>query len=503
MKKRSKKKKQKNTNYFLFLSIIILLLGLLIVYYSNYSSSKKEKPVEELKYEKGDLYSPNASANMLDYLYNGNNILLSPLNANISLAILYNGTDNNSYKEIKKYFNNDEQIINEKMNTIIASLYENKKDTNANYEKYIKEFYNNKYNELKVKSINKLSQKEKDSLILLLIKIDLYSKQAQNKIKTKDIEKYKLSDKERKYNGYTIKSMIDNIVAQYETYTLENKVINYNELYYDTNKKYTINNDYLKTLNDTYKCNMTKLDYNAKDAKTTINTNLYNNTLNKINRVVTEEDLIDKDLIMINSLSFNYGWENNFISEDIADEEFVDLDGNHSMVEIMYSEESYYLENEQAIGFAKPFEGNKYFFIAVLPKKEGDFALSHLNLDSLLMGVRETSVYVGIPKMTISSTNDLQKMYKKYDIKEIFDTKANLHRMNNKDSLVSSLIQKETISIGEYGTSISLNKTENLSTRTIDEGKRKIVLNRPFVFLIINDKNEVLLISRINNPNQK
>ena len=297
--------------------------------------------------------------------------------------------------------------------------------------------------------------------------------------------------------------MIDNIVAQYETYTLENKVINYNELYYDTNKNYTINKDYLKTLNDTYKCNMTKLDYNAKDAKTTINTNLYNNTLNKINRVVTEEDLIDKDLIMINSLSFNYGWENNFISEDIADEEFVDLDGNHSMVEIMYSEESYYLENGQAIGFAKPFEGNKYFFIAVLPKKEGDFALSHLNLDSLLMGVRETSVYVGIPKMTISSTNDLQKMYKKYDIKEIFDTKANLHRMNNKDSLVSSLIQKETISIGEYGTSISLNKTENLSTRTIDEGKRKIVLNRPFVFLIINDKNEVLLISRINNPNQK
>lgn len=497
-KKKNKRNKKIITIY--IISFVILAISLVIILPKTFSNKQPEIK-EELNYVIGRLYTPNASANMLDYIYNNDNVLLSPLNADISLAILYNGTDNTSYKEIKKYFNSEPSTLNDELLTKIKDLKEAKKVTNAKYEKYIKEFYEKEYENLKVKSINKLSQKDKDSLILLLIKINLYYNQESNKLKDKDIEKYKLSDKERKYNGYTIKSMIDEITTTYESYTLENKVINYNELYYDSNKKYTLNKNYKNVLEEVYNTKITKIDYNSKDSKTIINNNISDNTLNNINRVIDHEDIIDQDLIMISSLLFNYSWSTIFNSESVVDEEFTSFNNKYSMVEMMYSEENTYLENNQAIGFLKPFENDKYAFVGILPKNKEEFSLGTLNLDSLLSSKKEAKVYVGIPKFTIQSTNDLKEIYKKYNITEIFSKKANLHQITNNDVMVSKLLQKESISIGEYGTTKAMSKTANLSARTYDDANREIILNRPFAFLIINkETNDVLLIGKVVNP---
>ena len=80
-------------------SLLIVSLSVQLIIHKNntpivYSRNKS--------YIKGNNYSPNASANMLDSLYDGENILISPINANVALAGIYNGADNKSEKEIKK-----------------------------------------------------------------------------------------------------------------------------------------------------------------------------------------------------------------------------------------------------------------------------------------------------------------------------------------------------------------------------------------------------------------
>ena len=167
----------------------------------------------------------------------------------------------------------------------------------------------------------------------------------------------------------------------------------------------------------------------------------------------------------------------------------------------MHSEENYYLENEFATGFLKPFKNEKYYFVGILPKEKGIKEASVLDIEGLLASKKEAIVYVGIPKFTIESSIDLTKLYNNYGIQDIFNNRGNFHQMTDKDTYVSKMYQKEYINIGEYGTVDSNTKTASLSTRTYDNTNYKVILNRPFIFLIINaETNEVLMIGNYNNP---
>jgi len=138
----------------------------------------------------------------------------------------------------------------------------------------------------------------------------------------------------------------------------------------------------------------------------------------------------------------------------------------------------------------------------VIPKNKKEFKASELNIEELLKERKETKTYIGIPKFSFNSQNDLNKLYQNYNIGELFTSKANLHLMSNKDLFVKQMYQIETITIGEYGTVKSTTKTKSLSTKSIDDSVKKVVLNRPFIFLIMNNEtNEVLFIGRFNKPN--
>ncbi|MBQ4030986.1 MAG: hypothetical protein II625_04455 [Bacilli bacterium] len=498
--KKKKNRKQAKKNLRLNKTIIALIvIGFLIVILVPLFfliPSNKEK-IQSKEIFMGEPFSLNASANMVDYLYNGQNIVFSPINANTSLTLIYNGTDNTSKKEIRRYF--DKGIPNDYLISYLNNLNTTSTVTKKDkYEKLMNTFIEKDYANLRVKDLEKLGQREKEELILLIKKIELYYNQ---KLKSKEIEKYSLSDKERNYNGYVIKELIDNLMVQYETYTINNTVNNYNELYYSNKNKITFEKEYLNTLKQ-YNVNLTSLDFNSKESDNIINNNLYNRTKNQITRAISDSNLTDESLVSINSLYFNYKWDNIFNSENIIDEEFTDINDKHYMVDMMYSEETIYLENSFATGFIKDFEGEKYSFVGILPKEKGEYKLSEINIQSLIESKKEVKTFIGLPKFSINSLNNLTELYNSYGIKEIFYSGANLHQMSTRNLYVAKMIQKEKITIGEYGTEEGKTKTESLSTSIIEDNTKKVILNRPFAFLIIDkETNEVLLIGKYNNPN--
>ena len=175
MKKRKSKKATKKDNrekikivILLILILVIMIINIIAFTIPNYAN--KNTPIEPtIPYVYGKIYSTNASANMLDYLYNDNNIVFSPINANVSLALFYNAADNNTKNEIKRYFANTpaetNEIITSKINTFAN---QNTNKTKEKYEKYIGKFIEKNYSNLSVKDIDKLTQKDREELILII-----------------------------------------------------------------------------------------------------------------------------------------------------------------------------------------------------------------------------------------------------------------------------------------------------------------------------------------------
>jgi len=482
--------------------LLIILLAADIFYISN--SSKLDNTSI---YYTGNLYSANQAANMLDYC-SGNNIIISPLNINSNLAILYNGSDNTTNKELKNYFNQNTSFTNKELSTKLSTLtVENQPDNTYTklYLSLIDELNKQDYQNLTTTKIKLLSQKEKRDLQLLLKKISLTLDRINklNNLSEKNIKNYTLSEKEITTNEYNLYSLLQDVLDNYETYSIINKVINYNTIYVsDTLSEKDINKDYLNIL-DSYNSSISYLDYtNSQTSSTTINNNLKEITDNNLSRIISEDDFKD-GAILVNTLYFNYEWAEPFSSANVSTETFYELDGDISQIEMMNGEVDTYLENHDYYGFTKDFQDSKYSFIAILPKTVGDFTLSSIDIDSLLASARSERVTIGLPKFSFQTETDLKSLLKNYNIQNTFSSKANFTKITDEDFTIDQDIQKISITIGEKGTINSSNTTSSTIESLTENNSKKLSFNRPFCFLIRNNETEdIILIGKVSTFKQ-
>lgn len=499
----SSKDRKKNIIYIIIPIIIILIV---IGIFVRLNSKKEYQSLNE--YHKGDLFSANQAANFIDEIDNQANILISPININSTLAILYNGTDNNTNKELKKYFKETSSSINNEMTNKLSDFTkEEKKSTKYTklYEEYIDTLIEKNYDNLNYSKIKLLSSEEKKSLQELIEKIDLiYSCiYGNNNLTIEYIEKYKVDDN-LITNEYTLQSMLNSVLDKYETYKITNEVSDYHEIFVKNNiSKNKINDSYNENTK-TYNLYISHIDLsNPIEASEYINNRIKEKTQNNINRVV-EQDEITNENIMINSLYFNYEWENSITANNVKNEEFEELDGNISQVEIMYSKETTYYENSHARAFKKDFQNKKYSYIGILPNQVGDFSLSSLDIDDLLLNEKEENVIVGLPKYTITTEVLLKNILKNQSIKEIFNKEANFTKITDEEFSITQNIQKVYLKIGEKGTIDSNINNTSIESFTEEGNEKKIILNRPFCFLIINNEtNDVLFIGKITSFNNQ
>lgn len=486
--------------------LLIVLLFIISLGIIGFSLSKRDNlnNLENTRYFTGNLYTANHAANMLDYAYNQQNIVISPYNVNTSLAVLYNATDNNSKKEIKAYFKKDLNYVNEEINQKNISIYLDEETNNKYsnlYETYMNELIDNSYDNLTIDTIKLLSNKDKEEILLLIKKATLALERSKNSnnLTEKNIQNYKLTSKEISYNDYYIKQELNNIFTQYESYSIQNKVTNYTEIY--TNN-IEVNQEFKEKQNLEH-ITFTKLETNAIESAKKINDNIKSITHDNVSRVVSEEDIKEDEIIIINSLYFNYKWSEEFRSDKVSDTDFYKFNNEIEVVEMMYDIETTYYENSYAKAFSKNFENDKYSFIAILPNSSEDFSLSSLNIDNLLTSEKNSKTLIGIPKFSYQSETNMKDLASNYKINEVFTEKANLTKLTDDKTQITKMIQKTKISIGEKGTVNSTMSQSNLENYSEEDYTQSIILNRPFAFLIKNNENnEIILIGKVVSPNE-
>lgn len=491
---------KKSNNLILKLIILLLIIANVSIIAINFSNAKKE---DEITYFTGEILKPNHSANLVDYLDEEGNIVISPININTSINKLYNidptNTKISSYLAISLEESNElEKTINSSLNIVPS----NKTEIDDLYISYITIL--NNYRNYNIDDINDLSPTKKEELLLLLHKtIISYDTITGTNISSKRyIENYKLTTEQYNINSYAIYEMIITCLDNYETYTYQNKITNYSEIIYNNDlliqPKKRKKQEYPEINNVT----LSGISYNDKEITTqTINNKIKEQTNNKVKYIVNEDEINTNELYQINTFNFESIWEENFSKEYIWDNEFITFDNHIEIVEMLYEKQDFYLENKKAYGFIKDFKGSKYSFIGILPKEEGNFTLSSLNIESLLKNKVYNNTTISIPKFTIQYNTNLTNLYNELGIENTNNT-LELEHLSEQVTL-NYMVSKISITIDEKGTNDGNIRSTQLETKDIDEESKQIYLNRPFAFLIIdNETNNVLLIGKVTNPNK-
>jgi serine protease inhibitor len=491
---------KKSNNLILKLIILLLIIANVSIIAINFSNAKKE---DEITYFTGEILKPNHSANLIDYLDEEGNIVISPININTSINKLYNiyptNTKISSYLAISLEESNElEKTINSSLNIVPS----NKTEIDDLYISYITIL--NNYRNYNIDDINDLSPTKKEELLLLLHKtIISYDTITGTNISSKRyIENYKLTTEQYNINSYAIYEMIITCLDNYETYTYQNKITNYSEIIYNNDlliqPKKRKKQEYPEINNVT----LSGISYNDKEITTqTINNKIKEQTNNKVKYIVNEDEINTNELYQINTFNFESIWEENFSKEYIWDNEFITFDNHIEIVEMLYEKQDFYLENKHAYGFIKDFKDSKYSFIGILPKEEGNFTLSSLNIESLLKNKVYNNTTISIPKFTIQYNTNLTNLYNEIGIENTNNT-LELEHLSEQVTL-NYMVSKISITIDEKGTNDGNIRSTQLETKDIDEESKQIYLNRPFAFLIIdNETNNVLLIGKVTNPNK-
>ena len=198
-------------------------------------------------------------------------------------------------------------------------------------------------------------------------------------------------------------------------------------------------------------------------------------------------------MILINALAFDAKWEAPFDRAEAISGPFINLAGDEDQAEYMYGEEYLYLEDESTTGFMKPYQGDSYRFVALLPKDEKGFeswidGISGENLQALLAGGSREKTYIALPKFSYDYSASLKEVLYKLGIQDAFGSEANFRGISKETPLcISNIIHKTHIDLDSDGTRAAAVTAVMVDGATaIEEPPKEVYLTRPFVYMIID-----------------
>lgn len=261
-----------------------------------------------------------------------------------------------------------------------------------------------------------------------------------------------------------------------------------NSIWYDEDFK--VNPDFLQKNKNYYKSDAYKIDFKDKKSPEAINTWVSEATNGKIDKMVDE---IDDQVIMylFSSIYFNGKWETPFPKEKSFEGEFFLEDGAIEVEKMSNIFEVKTIRNEDELALVLPYNDDKYFFLAIMPKEEIDLReyIKEINLEDIntsIDDIEEERMNIIFPKFQVSFEDKLNESLKNLGIKRIFNPEVNsLGEMGESSGnlYLSEMIQKTYIKVDEEGTEAASVVEAQIEATSLTES---IDFNRPFIYSIVD-----------------
>lgn len=278
-----------------------------------------------------------------------------------------------------------------------------------------------------------------------------------------------------------------------------------NSLWIQDSPDFSAEPEFMQTNADWYGADIYRAPFDSTTVKE-INDWVSDHTEKRIPSIL---DNIPPDSVMylVNALAFDAEWENIYMENQISERIFTAEDGQEEKVDMMYSEESSYLEDEEAIGFLKYYADKSYAFAAILPKEgmpvsEYVSSLTGEKLQKLLNHVQEEQVNAGIPRFETEYAAEMSKALKNMGMTDAFDDRADFSGIEKEGNLfISQILHKTYFAVDEKETKAAAATAVAMSRGAMMEPPKEVILNRPFVYLLIDCQNRVpVFIGVMRNP---
>lgn len=210
-------------------------------------------------------------------------------------------------------------------------------------------------------------------------------------------------------------------------------------------------------------------------------------------------DQIDEYAVMylINALVFDAEWQHVYDKSDVYKGKFTNIGGTEKQVDMMHSEETVYLQDENAIGFMKPYSGSKYNFAVLLPNEGVDIyeyiaGLTGESLMETLSTPQLGMVMATLPKFSYEYELTMNDVLKELGMPSAFsgDT-ADFSKMAHSSRgniYIGDVLHKTFISVDELGTKAGAVTKVEMNDESAPMSEWVVNLNRPFVYMIIDNE---------------
>ena len=270
-----------------------------------------------------------------------------------------------------------------------------------------------------------------------------------------------------------------------------------NSIWFTDDPAFVVEDSFLQTNADYYGASIYKTPFD-EGTRNDINNWVKKHTDGMIPEIL---DKLPQNAIMylVNALAFEAEWEETYEKNQVWNGEFTTADGTRQDVGMMHSEEYAYLEDDLAAGFIKYYEGRKYAFAALLPNEGVTVAqyvdsLTGGHLLDLLSAPEQVTTFVTMPKFEMEYDIEMGEALQAMGMTDAFDdvladfSRLGTYTGEGQNICISRVLHKTFISVAEQGTKAGAATAVEMVTEgaLLIEDYREVVLDRPFVYLLID-----------------
>ncbi len=275
-----------------------------------------------------------------------------------------------------------------------------------------------------------------------------------------------------------------------------------NALWVTSNPAFSINKNFVKTVEDTFDADIIAAD--LPNSIGAINDWAKKETFGMIPSILNDGDLDEMTvMVLLNALALDALWAKQADSKyDCFEGEFRGIDESIQKVTFMHTECEGYVEGKNAVGVVKSYKGGNYAFLALLPEGnvyEYAASLSGKDLlklyDNRIKAGGNVEVNAKIPHFSFDCKIEMKDVLKKMGITKAFDSSAadlsGLGVDSRGNLYVSRVIQKTHIDLDNSGTRAAAVTAVTVETEgaIMNAKYYSVNLDRPFLYAIIDTEN--------------
>lgn len=323
--------------------------------------------------------------------------------------------------------------------------------------------------------------------------------------------------------GGNTKTQIENVLGDLNLtkYNTIDEVLSLaNSVYIrDTFAEY-VKEDYRKTITEKYNA---EVNYDSFSNATNINKWIEDKTLGIIQNMLNDETVQnpDNNMILINALAIDMGWENPFDTNNTYGEDFYLENGDTMTATMMHKETmgddaSYYKDNDiTALTMdLQEYDNTQFEFVAIMPEENLADYIETLTIEDVNTILENTTlasdtqygVDISIPKFSFDYNLQLKQDLMDLGITDAFDENlADFSNMASEKLCVGDALHKADIDFSEEGikaAAVTVIIMDTNSIMPIENEPEEIRIDKPFMYLIRDKQtNEIWFVGTVYEPN--